>query len=254
MHSSGYKAIAELEYSYWWFVGKRRTIERLIRRYAPDRRPLRSLDVGCGPGGMLPMLGELGEAIGADPSEVALEYCRERKLNAVHAALPDDVPFEDSSFDVIVASEVLEHIDRDAESAAKLVDLLRPGGLLVVTVPAFQWMWTKHDTANHHYRRYTTSALHALFESQQVERLLMSYYNTTFFPVMAAARLGSRIRGRNRSEAIDQEVEIKQLPGPINSLMTAMFAAEGRLVTRMRLPFGGSVVATYRKESDPVQA
>lgn len=245
MQESAMQAIADFQDEYWWFVAKNRIIRRVIDRFVPGSG-IRSLDVGCGPGGMLRVLEERGEAIGVDLSDYALGYCRDQGLQAVKGSLPDDVPFAPGSFDLIVASEVIEHVEDDQGAAATLVGLLRPGGVLVATVPALSWMWSQHDVLNNHYRRYTTRRFAALFREHAVERLLLSYYNTTLFPAMLGVRWMDRAR-----EAVGRApaptMEIKPLPAPINSTMRALFEMEGRIVPHVALPIGGSIIAAYRK-------
>lgn len=243
MHTSALKAIADLEDTYWWFVGKNRIITSLIDQYAPPSP--RSLDVGCGPGGMLQVLSDRGEAVGVDVSDDALAYCHERGLEAIKGALPHDLPFDPASFDLIIASEVIEHVQDDAASAEALVSLLRPGGVLIATVPALQWMWTRHDELNHHFRRYTTARFAGLFDGRGVQTLVLSYYNTTMFPLMVASRLAGKVR--SMVSPPPDEIEIKPLPCPINDTMTHLFAMEGKAITRTGLPIGGSVIACFRK-------
>ena len=247
MNEPLYKVIADNEHRHWWFIGKNATLRSFIDRYAPtpDGRRPRALDVGCGPGGMLEQLAQRFDPIGVDKSEVALRLCEERGLNAVLGSLPDEMPFEPATFDLIVASEVLEHVERDAEAARTLIDLLAPGGTLVVTVPAFQWMWSEHDRAHHHFRRYTRARLLALFDSPDACVELASYYNTTFFPLMAAARVASKARPQRPVR------EIKPPPRPINAVMAAVFRGEGTLVQHLRLPFGGSLLAVIRRVGEP---
>lgn len=244
MRDSCYHTHAALEDTYWWFVGKNRLVLSLVDRFIPKVDRPRILEVGCGTGGLLARLAQRGDAVGVDPSPLALQACDNRGLEAREAYLPDRIPFPPGSFDVVVASEVIEHVEDDRASVRALVDLLSPGGLLVLTVPAFQWLWSRHDTANHHHRRYTTRRLASLLDGLDTERLVLSYSNFAAFPAMAASRIVSKALARSDDTA---DARIRPLPAFINVPMRELFALEGRIIPHVRLPFGGSVAGAWRR-------
>jgi SAM-dependent methyltransferase len=240
-----YEFHASREESYWWFVAKNRIIWSLIERFhQPGYRT--SCDIGCGCGGLLARLAAKYQAVGVDMHPLARKACTERGLTAVDGSLPDNVPFQRESFDVIVCSEVIEHVERDREAVAAVCRLLRPGGLLVCTVPAHQWMWSAHDVYNHHFRRYTRAGFGALFSGLPMERLALSYYNCSMFPPMAAVRLLGKVVGSGNALGSGGP-EIKPLPRLINGVLTRVFAAERHWLPHARLPMGSSVIGVYRK-------
>jgi SAM-dependent methyltransferase len=246
-----YRLHAEREESYWWFVAKNHIILSLIDRFAPPlvypagTRP-RAADIGCGCGGLLARLNERYDAVGTDMSPLARQYCAKRGLTALDGALPDRLPEPlrtPGTFDVVVCSEVLEHVEADASAAAAIVDLLRPGGLLICTVPAHMFLWSNHDVQNHHFRRYAKRGFEALFAPLPVKPLVVSYANAALFPLLAAARLGKRLLGRD-----DGEASIRPLPAPVNALFRGLFAAEARPLRRgLTLPVGSSVIGAFRR-------
>jgi SAM-dependent methyltransferase len=251
MDESYYRLHAELEESYWWFVAKNRIILEMIRRYGPAPAPgQRACDIGCGAGGLLARLAERFDAVGVDMSPLALAYCAKRGLRAVEGSLPDALALESEAFDVVVASEVLEHVDDDRAAAATLARLLRPGGILVCTVPAHQWLWSRHDDLNHHRRRYTTWTFARLWEGLPLKRIVLSYAQTALFPLMVAARLGERLGASRGHEAVRDE-PVKRLPGPINGLFRAAFEAEKHLLGHVPLPIGGSVFSVHARLAAP---
>lgn len=250
-----YRLHAEREESYWWFVAKNRIILSLVDRFLPANaasggpRP-RACDIGCGCGGLLKLLAPRFDVVGTDMSPIARDYCAKRGFTALDGSLPDNLPFSPErgdAFDLIVMSEVIEHVEHDREAVAAVAPLLKPGGLLVCTVPAHQWMWSSHDTYNHHFRRYSRRGFGRLFEGLPLERLALSYANAAMFLPMAAVRLAHRaVHGAPKPGEGDAP-KISPLPRPINGLLTGLFAAEGRIIPRMSLPIGSSVVAAFRR-------
>ncbi|MBX3386066.1 MAG: class I SAM-dependent methyltransferase [Phycisphaeraceae bacterium] len=254
MDEALYRLHAEREETYWWWVAKNRIILRLIERYGPrvagnadgESRP-RAIDIGCGAGGVLARLSERFDAVGVDLSPIAREYCDKRGLRAVDGALPDGLPFRDAdAFDVVVASEVLEHIDRDVESVREMVRITKPGGIIVCTVPAHGWLWSAHDDFNHHRRRYTRRGFGALFDGLAVETLVLSYCQLASMPLVIGARLVERARGAITGRA-PAEAEVRPLPGMVDRVLRAAFEAEKHVLPHVRLPTGTSVISVHRK-------
>jgi len=236
-----------LEDRYWWFRGKNAILRKLLDRHTPQRPgsqpPLELLDVGCGGGAMLADLARRGNARGVDVSPAAVDACRRRGLTAAIGALPDALGLPPASMDAIVASEVIEHVADDHAAAAALVALLRPGGVLAVTVPAFQWLWGPHDDSHHHYRRYTRKRLLGLFHDQPVRVRYSGYANTALFPLMVLQRAAARL---SKGKAVTGSPT--PLPAPVNAAFAAIFAAEGRLMPAISLPVGGTVVAIFQRQ------
>lgn len=238
---------AELEDTHWWLAAKNRVLASLIDRFAPartDGRKPRLLDVGCGAGGLMRLLGDRFDALGVDSSPLARATASARGLTALDGELPDRFPDRVLAlrFDAVVMSEVLEHVERDRAAVEAAVRLLSPRGLLVCTVPAHPRLWSAHDVLNHHVRRYTRSAFAALFDGLPLERLVLSPANAAAFPLMAAARLLGATRGAGRDPA-----RALRLPArPINAALRAAFAAERHWLPHAALPFGGSLVSVHR--------
>jgi 2-polyprenyl-3-methyl-5-hydroxy-6-metoxy-1,4-benzoquinol methylase len=245
---------AELEDTYWWFVAKNRILASLITRFAPQRstRP-RLLDIGCGAGGLMRLLAPRFEVIGVDSSPLARAAAHKSGLKVRDGTLPDRLPFPETSddrFDVVVMSEVLEHVEADRASVEAAVSLLAPSGLLVCTAPAHPWMWSEHDVLNHHVRRYTRRAFAALFDGLPLSQLVLSPANTVMFPPIALVRLvrgrGPKPGGSNPAGATD----LHPLPKPVNALLTAVFAAERYGLPHFRLPFGSSLISVHRRDPE----
>lgn len=250
MDDAVYTEMAAQERTFWWFAAKRRILTSLIGRYLvgppDDGQQPKALDIGCGTGALLEDLARLGfEAVGCDNHPASFETCRRRGLAVSTGTLPDDLPHSEPSFDVIVLSDVLEHVDEDRESVEAVTRLLRPGGLLVCTVPAHPWLWTRWDDLHHHKRRYRHAEYRRLFAMPELTELLFSYYNSFLFPLMVGARIVSRWRQAY------QEPNLTPPPAPLNTLLRTVFASERSLLGRIPLPLGGSLISVHRHSAKP---
>lgn len=239
-----YEQHAALEGDHWWFVSRREIIRRLLTAHLPPSEHRRLLDVGCGTGGMLPMLGQFGEVSGLDGDPLAVAQCHARysSFPVTRADIPQDVP-ADASFDVVSAFDVIEHIADDVQALRALRGAARPGGHVVVTVPALSWLWSSHDVANGHQRRYGRSQLTGAVRVAGLELLHLSSFNLALLPPIAAIRLFRRHpkpRGGARSDFT--------MPSPrLNHALTRLMSAEAPLVARRGLPTGVSLVALARR-------
>jgi len=242
MEADYYQAQFAIEDTHWWYRGRRRLLSTLLERYAPES-PARAMEVGCGGGGNLPMLAGLGatvQALEMEPEAVAV--ARDRAIGEVwQGKLGDDLPALAQAYDVVAMFDVLEHIPDDAGALARARELLTEHGRLFLTVPAYMWLWTRHDTVAHHYRRYTRMRLSRVLEEAGLRVVYASYFNTFLFPPAMATLLASRWF------SLDPEGAIQQPARPINALLAALFGLESRLVPNIRLPFGLSIAAVAER-------
>lgn len=244
MERDAYRDQFELEDTHWWFAGRRAVIWALLTRAGVgDGVPgaadaMRILDAGCGTGRNLLEFGRLGSARGVEPSPEAIELCRRRGVGGVQEGRIEELPFEDGSFDLILATDVLEHLEDDRTALRELRRVSAPNGRLLVTVPAYRWLWSQHDTAHHHFRRYTLRALRerALQSGWQPEQ--WSYFNSTLLPPIAAVRLLARRRPADPNGRPD----LKLTPPAINRLFEQPLRLEAALIGRgAHLPAGVSI-------------
>ncbi|HYI36337.1 MAG TPA: class I SAM-dependent methyltransferase [Thermoleophilaceae bacterium] len=244
MERDFYDRYYELEDSHWWFRGRRRIITQEARRLlgpgAGEHGGAELLDVGCGTGTMLQALGALGHARGTEMESAAVEFCRRRGLTEVQVAGTPPLPFADASLDLITILDVLEHVEDDAGLAADLRRMLRPGGHVIATVPAFPLLWGRQDDISHHKRRYVPATLRAALEGGGLRIERMSYFNTLLFPPIAAVRLFRRVRPAKGELTSDFEMTSE---GPLNDMLSRVFAAEARWLRRRDLPVGVSLLA-----------
>jgi SAM-dependent methyltransferase len=230
MDAAVYQRMAELDGEHWWFVARRRILRSLIRREVRLPASARILEVGCGTGHNLAMLGEFGhvDATELDAEARSLASARLGR-EVVPAALPDLSMYPDERFDLVALLDVLEHVADDGPALRAIRAKLKRGGKLLVTVPANKWMWSAHDAAHHHHRRYAKGELRGLAERSGFEVQLLSHFNSLLFPPIAAARAAGKLLGR---ESADDAVP----PGPFNAILRTVFSA-------VPLPFGVSLVA-----------
>lgn len=239
MEQQAYREQFELEDAHWWFEGRRAVIWALLDRAgltAPDRN-LRILDAGCGTGRNLIEFGALGDARGIDSSPEAIDFCRRRGVLGATEGRLESLPFEDGSFHLILATDVLEHLEDDRSVMRELRRVAAPGARLLATVPAYRWLWSQHDDAHHHVRRYTLRDLRRRLRAEGWEAVEWSYFNTALLPPIAAVRTLAR-----RRPPADGRPDLKLTPPALNRLLLAPMSAEAAVIRRgARLPAGVSI-------------
>jgi SAM-dependent methyltransferase len=232
-----YRQMAELDQRHWWYRARREVIAALIRRRVRPPANAHILEIGCGTGHNLAMLGAFGHVDALELDEEMRGFAEQRLGRSVMSApLPEMAGVPDRSYDLIGAFDVIEHIDDDHASVASIAAKLKPGGKFVMTVPAHQWMWSAHDVVNHHKRRYSKAGLRALIEGSPLRLEAIGYFNSLLFPAAVAERLASKARGKDDADLT--------LPSPpLNAALERAFAAERHLIGRVPLPVGLSLFA-----------
>ena len=232
-----YDRMAELDELHWWYRARRGVIAALIERHAMPPKNGRLLEVGCGTGHNLPMLSGFGTVEAIEIDEAARAVAEKRLGRPIHGApLPELHGIPERHYDLIGAFDVIEHVSDDAAAVTSLGRRLKPGGKLVVTVPAHQWMWSAHDVVNHHQRRYSKHGLMRLINESPLKLEKVGYLNSLLFPLAVAARLAGKVAGR---EVSDDTLP----PKPVNWAFEKIFGLERHLVGRLPLPPGLSLFA-----------
>jgi len=244
MDQEFFREYAEIEDTHWWFRGRRAIFGRLLERF--ERAPgLRILDIGFGTGAMLAFLARYGEVIGMDMSAEAIRFARTRCNHPMLRGDISHIPLRTGSVGLVTAFDILEHVDSDREALAELARVCSSGGFVLLTVPAFRFLWGNQDVISHHRRRYTRSELRQMVEGVGFRVVTLSYFNALLFPVVAAVRMGRRLRGAQRG-VIKSDFTMTK-PGVLNNVLTRIFAAEGALLSSWRLPVGVSVVCLAQR-------
>jgi ubiquinone/menaquinone biosynthesis C-methylase UbiE len=242
MYEHEYEAMYDLEDVYWWFIARRKLVQEIVGEETSGRAGVRLLDVGCGTGSNLAALAARTNSVGIDMSTEALSFCRRRGIEAVAHSRVEALPFPDASFEVVTALDMLEHTDDDLAALAELRRVTSPGGLLLITVPAYGFLWSEHDEALKHRRRYTAYELRnkLTVSGFAVERT--SYFITSlFFPILAA-----RVLQGIRKRSTHPQTSVRLLPKWLNASLVGLLDVERRIVRHINLPFGVTIVALAR--------
>lgn len=243
MHDHEYEKLAAMEDFYWWHVGRKSIIKRQIKKAGfPLEKRGRILNVGCGTGGTVGLLQEFGDVFNVDTSDAAIEFSKNRGIERVMKIDGVQLPFENESFDAVVGLDVLEHIADDKGAIAEWSRVLKKGGVLLVTAPAYQWLWSEHDESLHHYRRYTAGRLANLVDGLTV--LKKSYIIVfSFFMIVAYRFLRKIFPGSPQKPKTSYVL----LPATLNALLIALLRCEGFFAQWLSFPFGTSILLIAKK-------
>jgi SAM-dependent methyltransferase len=245
MDSDLYDQQFRVEQEHWWFRAKRHIVWTLVDRYgpAPSNGKLRVCELGCGTGANLDAVKDRYEVVGVDSSPQALDYARSRLgARVFEGELPAGIDLPKESFDVVLLSDVVEHVEDDGGSMITAMRLLKAGGIAVVTVPANPWLYSDYDVRLHHVRRYGKKQFQALMKGTGGEIKLLSHFNTfLFMPAVAVRLLGKVMPKRDPMRVL--EVPRK----PVNELLATTMMSEAMALGRVPMPFGLSLAAVVRK-------
>jgi SAM-dependent methyltransferase len=234
----------EFERWHWWFRGREEILTAVLRRELSGSAGRVIVSVGCGPveglGWLAAIAGPRGRVVGVDADAT---HGRAVGTTRVVVGRIEAPPLRAGIADAVVALDVLEHVEDDAGALAAAARLVRPGGLVLVTVPALQALWGRQDVVSHHRRRYSRALLRRTFAAAGLPAPRATYFNTLLLPPVAAIRLLRRVAGREGGERSDFD---DGRPGVVNDLLRRVFAAERHLVSRISLPLGVSLLATAR--------
>ncbi len=239
MHPDEYRVMFETEDNYWWYRGLRTLVHTVLARYAP--RQVAILDAGCGTGANLQLMQSYGRAIGIDLSQQAIEFCRARGIpndRAFQASLTD-LPFCPGEFDLVLSFDVICNIPDDAQALAEIARVLRPGGRLITQLPAYQWLWSTHDVAVGHQRRYSARELRGKVTKAGLVVERMTHTNALLLPISVTSRLVRRGGLGNGSVHSDLTTPV---PGWLNRILSGIATAEMQAVSHIDFPVGLSVL------------
>ncbi len=242
MEKKLYDEMFKMETHHWWFVARRKILLYLIDLFFYKNREAKIADLGCGCGANLFEIRKHYDAIGMDISQDAKNYCAKRNIKIVIGSLPDKIALPKNSFDMVLMSDVLEHIEDDHKTVKNVSNLLKKGGLMLLTVPAYPFLYTKRDAFHHHKRRYTKKQLHTVLTDNKLSKIILSHYNFWLFPMIAVIRILGKLFPKKNHPG-----DLTVPPKPINTFLEHLFASERYFLPKITLPFGLSLIAIYQK-------
>ncbi|MBX4200292.1 class I SAM-dependent methyltransferase [Candidatus Parcubacteria bacterium] len=244
MKASYYDVLFEEESNHWWYKVRRGMTHFLIKKYGgPMDGSLKILDMGCGTGALLGELERHGEATGIDFSDKAVTFCKQRGIQDVRPGRAENLPAISNLYDVVLALDVIEHVGDDVRAIQELKRVARPGGVVIIFVPAFMFLWGVTDEVAHHFRRYTKSDLEKKVREAGLNILRASYFNTfLFLPILIVRKINKSLPQRYKPEN-----EVESTPGILNSIFYMIFKIESWLFRLVDFPFGVSLCVIAEK-------
>ena len=239
METEAYSNIFKIEERLWWYRGRRDVCFGLLDRLLPESQGCEILDVGCGTGYNLKLLERYGRSHGVDVSEEALRLCELRGVERVTLHDAEEIPFDDETFDLVTAFDVIEHVEDDRAALLEFRRLLKSQGRMLIYTPALPWMYNEHDRKVHHKRRYTLGELREKLETAGFEIVHISYVNLFILPIVLLARAFYVVTGK-------EHPEMNIPPEPFNWVFSKLCWFESLLVRYFTLPYGMSLVALVR--------
>lgn len=248
MRPEVYREMAAVQERHWWFATRRRILASVIGGLAlPPEAEI--LEIGCDTGANLAMLSAFGRLSAMECDDHARAIAANLGICPIVAGgLPEPIPvsLQDGHFDLVCLLDVLEHIDDDRAGLARARRWLKPSGRLLVTVPAYAWLWSAHDDAHHHRRRYTSGMLRQRARESGLAVARLGYFNSLLFPLIAAIRMAKKRGGRQQGHQGQEGQEGSDAAMPsarINALLSGVFGLERYVVPKTLFPFGTSVMA-----------
>lgn len=236
-----YDRMAAHDSHHWWYRARRDILADYVTREAKLPANARILEIGCGTGHNLPMLAQFGEVDAIEIDEAARDIASVRLGKPVgEAPLPELTGVERGAYDMVAVLDVVEHIEDDVGALKAMAECLKPGGAILIAVPAHQWMWSAHDVVNHHKRRYSKATLDAAIKQAGLKHNGLSWFNSLLFPAAVAARLAGKLMGKDDSDDSPP-------PKMLNTIFEKVFRVERHLVGRVPLTPGLSILTLARK-------
>jgi len=239
-----YTNMAEREQSYWWHLGRLRIIQTYIRGLKGNKKSFIIMNIGCGTGGTIDMLEQFGVTDNVDISDDAIAYMKLRGYKRLTKVEGLEVPFKDKTYDLVGAFDVLEHIDDHVGALKEWKRVLKDDGAILITVPAYQWLWSDHDVSLHHKRRYTTKLLEQAAHEAGLTVHKKSYAIVFSLPLVVGFRFINKVLGRKT----DSETSYVNVPNWVNTAFTKLLYAEAKAHKFMPFPAGTTVIGVLRKK------
>ena len=249
MKEKFYEEYHDISEWHWWYKGRRRIIFSILEKYFNHKILFNILDVGCGPGEMLNDLSKFGKIFSVDCDLKAIKICIQKGCLNTCISEAENLPYRESFFSLVLMLDVLEHLDSDENGLKEAVRVCKPGGIILLTVPAFQFLWGNQDIVSNHRRRYSIKDLNALVNSKELNVIKVSYFNFFLFPIISALRV---LRNLMLNDYKKVETTVKSdfsinKPGLFNNILTAIFSLECKFIDFLDFPVGSSIICVLKK-------
>jgi SAM-dependent methyltransferase len=237
-----YDRMAAHDTTHWWYRARREILSDYLKRYGALPEDAKILEIGCGTGHNLPMLASFGDVDAIEIDESAGKFAAERLGKPIGTSpLPELSGVERGGYDLVAVLDVVEHVEDDVGALKAMASLLKPGGKILITVPAHQWMWSAHDVVNHHKRRYSKGTLVDALEKAGLKRRKLRWFNSLLFPAAVAARMMGKLTGKDDSDDSPP-------PKPLNAVFQTIFRLERHLLGRVPMTPGLSIIVLASPE------
>lgn len=237
----------KVEMTHWWWTGRKSIIISILNTGLMGRKNI-ILDAGCGTGSNLIFLSQFGITYGVDISEVATKFCRIRGIKNIVTSDVSKLPYKDNFFDVVSCMDVVEHIENEEKAIKEIFRVLKPGGKLLLTVPALPFIFSNHDKAQGHFRRYSRKHIRKILVSCGFEEERTTYFNTLLSPPIILIRLLSKLEPFSKLADFDARLNYDIYKAQIfNTFLSSIFSLEAKILRRRDIPFGVSILAFYNK-------
>jgi len=253
MQHDYYKEYYDLERKHWWFVAREKIITNYIKKLIQEKtlvgQDLKILNVGCGPGRSSQYLSVFGNVVSVEYDKYCCEFASEKTgLEIINGSITE-LPFEDQSFDLVCAFDVIEHVENDLLAVTEMKRVTKKEGVIFITVPTFMSLWSHHDVINHHFRRYKLPEIERLFNTvKDGNKIYTSYFNFFLFPpIYMVRKLSNLLKAGSKRSGSGSDFEAFK-PGILNDLLYRLMSFESKFLNKnIKLPFGVSLLYTWKK-------
>ena len=252
MDKKYYTEYAALEKNHWWFKARANILCSLVKRFSKKMgsRNLKILNVGVATGQTTRMLEQFGTVTSLEFDEDCCHYLKNIADIDVIQGSVTNLPFQDDSYDLVCAFDVIEHVEDDKKAIEEISRVLIPSGSVMLTVPAYMFLWSEHDKINQHFRRYTSKNLKSLARARFNIRY-SSYFNFILFPLISIARIYGKVTGfrKTKEKGARSDFDFYNNSGLLNKLFYSIFNLEKGIIGKMNIPFGVSIIYLGVKNS-----
>ena len=254
MDQAYYKAYYHLEREHWWFLVRKKILAERIRHLLKQPVNIRSLNVGAATGATSDMLTAFGSVMSIEYDAACTQFTKTYLSTPIEQGSILELPFEANQYDLVAALDVIEHVEDHQLAVQELWRVCKPGGHIVITVPAYQFLWSRHDLINHHFRRYTLSQLTDLFRPLQGKVIYQTYYNSFLFLPIATYRwlmnIFQKLLGKKEKPLGKYDYEVLGTGGWLNQILSGIFHLDYHcLKGGIRFPAGVSIMIFFQKDA-----